>query len=143
MYELDPIKFEFLVALLLEDAGYSVKVTPASRDGGRDILAVLKIPFGEVLTIVDCKRFAAHRKIGPELVQRLLWVSDNHDRASNAMLVTTSSFTSGARLIEQEHRWRLKLQEYGDIHDWLSRFGKWRAHDTGSLWLPGDPQNGS
>src|SRR5206468_12002343 len=100
LYELDPIKFELLIARLLEDAGYSVKVTPATRDGGRDILAVLKIPYGEVLTIVDCKRFSAHRRIGPELVQRLLWVCDHHDKASNAMLVTTSSFTSGARIIE-------------------------------------------
>jgi hypothetical protein len=140
IYELHPIKFELLVARLLEDAGYKVRVTPATRDGGRDILAVLKIPFGEVLTIVDCKRFASHRKIGPELVQRLLWVSDNYDKASNAMLVTTSSFTSGARMIEQEYRWRLRLKEYGDIHEWLCQFGKWRPDGAGSLWLPDEPQ---
>ncbi len=139
LYDVDPIKFEFLIARLLEDAGYSVKVTPATRDGGRDILAVLKIPFGEVLTIVDCKRFAAHRTIGPDLVQRLLWVSDNRDKASNAMLVTTSSFTSGARKLEQEYRWRLQLKEYADIREWLRSFGKWHRRGDGDLWLPNTP----
>ena len=140
MYVLDPIKFEILVARLLEDAGYSVKITPPTRDGGRDILAILKIPYGEVLTIVDCKRFAPHRRIGSELVQRLLWVSDNHDKASNAMLVTTSSFTSGARLLEKEHRWRLRLKEYGDIHDWLGRFGTGGVDEKGALWVPPEPE---
>jgi restriction endonuclease Mrr len=139
LYEVDPIRFEHLIARLLENAGYSVKITPATRDGGRDILAVLKIPFGEVLTIVDCKRFAANRIIGPELVQRLLWVSDNRDRASNAMLVTTSSFTSGARKIEQEYRWRLQLKEYSDIREWLCGFGKWQQKSEGDVWVPNSP----
>jgi restriction system protein len=139
LYEVDPIKFEHLIARLLEDAGYSVKITPATRDGGRDILAVLEIPFGEILTIVDCKRFAANRTIGPELVQRLLWVSDNRDRASNAMLVTTSSFTSGARRLEQEYRWRLRLKEYSDIREWLRSFGKWQRSSEGDVWVPSVP----
>ena len=133
---LKPRQFEDLIARLLEDAGYEVKMTPETRDGGRDILAVLKIPFGEILTIVECKRFAERRKIGPEIIRQLLWVADRNDKASSALLATTSSFTAGARMIEHEHKWRLKLADFQDINVWLKKFGKWDKTAEGQLWRP-------
>lgn len=137
LHELSARKFEELIAHLLEKAGYEVELTPPSRDGGRDILAVLTLPVGSMLTVVECKRFARHRRIGPDIVHRLLWVADRHDNASHAMLATTSSFTSGARALQQKYRWRLSLRDYDGIQAWLRKYGEWTTSPRGTLWLPG------
>ncbi|WP_256206282.1 restriction endonuclease [Nitrosomonas oligotropha] len=133
---MDPYKFEEIVASILEDMGYSVHVTPRTRDGGRDILAVFKLPVGEILTVVDCKRYSSSRKIGPDLVQRLLWVAENNDRASRAMIATTTFFTSGAREIEDKYRWKLTLSDFDQISSWLTRYGCWKNDQESGLWVP-------
>jgi transcription antitermination factor NusG len=136
LYQIDPRKFEELVAELLRDMGYEVRLTPARADGGRDILAVFKVPAGEILTVVECKRYAADRHIGPDLVQRLLWVADQHDRASRAMLATTGFFSAGARNLERDYRWRLGLKDFDSISEWLGGYGHWHRGASSGLWLP-------
>ena len=49
IYELPPRKFEELVADLLVDLGYEVQLTPATHDGGKDILAQMATPIGKFL----------------------------------------------------------------------------------------------
>lgn len=61
LYTLDPRKFEELVAELLDREGFAVKITPPTRDGGRDILAYTNGKIGEHLYLVECKRYASHR----------------------------------------------------------------------------------
>lgn len=137
LYDIHPRKFEEIVAAIMEDMGYSVCVTPPTRDGGRDILAVLKLPIGETLTIVDCKRYSALHRIGPDVIQRLLWIADNNDKASRAMIATTSFFTSGARNIECEYKWRLTLSDFDQVSSWLTQYGHWKSDETSGLWVPG------
>jgi len=136
LYEISPYKFEELVAELLIDMGYSVHLTPPTRDGGRDILAVFKIPLGEILTIVDCKRYSLSQKIGPDIIQRLLWLADNKDKASRAMIATTTFFTSGAKDLAQEYKWRLTLSDFNDVNSWLKHYGNWKQDEKWGLWLP-------
>jgi transcription antitermination factor NusG len=136
LYEVDPRKFEELVAELLRDMGYDVRLTPSRADGGRDILAVFKVPAGEVLTIVECKRFAAERHIGPDLIQRLLWVADRYDKSSMAMLATTSFFSKGARNLERDFRWRLGLKDFDSLTEWLGGYGHWHQKSSAGIWLP-------
>jgi restriction system protein len=50
-------KYEELVAELLSDIGYDVELTPATRDGGKDILAYFKTDCGTFLCLVEAKRF--------------------------------------------------------------------------------------
>jgi len=136
LHKLNSFRFEILVAELLRDMGYDVHLTPRTRDGGRDILAVFKTPQAEFLIIVDCKRFALKRKIGPELVHRLLWVSDNYDKASYAIMATTTYFTSGAREIEKAFRWRLGLKDFDAVKGWVANYGKWTIRKSSGLWIP-------
>jgi len=42
LYDLSPRKFEELIASIMGDFGFDVELTPASRDGGRDIIAYLR-----------------------------------------------------------------------------------------------------
>lgn len=136
LYELPPSRFEELVAELLRNMGYNIYITPKTRDGGRDILTIFEIPTGQLLTVVECKRFSPDRKIGPEIVQRLLWVSEHQDRASRAMVATTSFFTSGARTLENQYKWKLSLKDFDGVCEWLNDYGKWASKSTGGIWIP-------
>ena len=116
--------------------GYEVELTPESRDGGRDILTVLKIPAGEVLTVVECKRYGKDKRVGIDLIQRLLWVAAENDRASRAMLVTSAYFTKGAWNIQRNYRWKLSLADFDELNNWLSQFGSWESTKNTGLWIP-------
>jgi DNA-directed RNA polymerase specialized sigma24 family protein/HJR/Mrr/RecB family endonuclease len=136
IYQLQPRNFEVLVAHLLIDMGYDVELTPPARDGGRDILAVLKVPAGKILTIVECKRYAPDHRVGVDIVERFLFTVER-DKASFGLIASTSSFTEGARALERQFRWRLGLRDFNVLKAWLDKYGCWTVSDGTGLWLPG------
>jgi HJR/Mrr/RecB family endonuclease len=93
-----PAKFEQITAdLLTRDGCTRTAVTGRSGDGGVDVRAVT--PAGHRL-VVQCKRYAAASRIGPDKIRELAAVA-THERAL-ALLVTTATFTDGAvRAAEQ------------------------------------------
>ena len=123
MYQLQPRKFEELIAELLADLGYDVELTPATRDGGKDILAQMTTPHGDVLCLVEVKKHRADRPVGVELVRQLYGTLVDAD-ATSAMLVTTSSFSSDARMFQQRHQFKLALKDYADIVRWIDGYNK-------------------
>jgi len=123
IYDLTPRKFEELLAELLADMGWEVELTKATRDGGKDILAYLDTEVGKMLCLVEAKRYREDRKIGVALVRSLYGTLYDH-RASSAMLVTTSSFTSGAKEFQQRYEYQLSLRDYGDLVQWIQNYKK-------------------
>ena len=120
--------FEYLVASLLEDTGFEeVAVTPGSRDGGVDIVAVRHNALGPLLYLVECKRYSRAHKVGVEPVRQLYAVK-NVMHASAAALVTTSFFTSGAKSFAQKVGYELALHDYDSLVSLLMNFG---AVDSG------------
>lgn len=71
---MDPRKFEELIAELLRAKGYEVELTPRTRDGGFDILAIKKGDLGSALTLVECKRYAETNKVDVGIVRGLYGV---------------------------------------------------------------------
>lgn len=136
MYDMDPRRFEQLIAHLMEDMGYEIELTPETHDGGRDILAVLKVPAGEILTIVECKRYRADRRVGIDIVERFLYTIDRKDNASCGLIATTSFFSEDALEREREHKWRLALKDFNSIKQWLANYGKWHLDSTSGIWVP-------
>jgi restriction system protein len=120
MHELTPRQFEEFVAELYERHGFKVELTPASRDGGVDLYAVRYDAFGSYLTVVDCKRYAPHRPVQVKLVRELYGAVQDKG-ASVGVLATTSSFTAGAKKLQERHRYRLALQDWFDLQDMLCR----------------------
>jgi restriction system protein len=116
-------QFEELVADLMQDKGFDVKLTPATRDGGADILATRKLGTGEELYLVDAKKYKKTRKIGVEKV-RTLYGLLTHRKATKAMLVTTTSFTKDARELEHDHKYQLTLSDYAEVALWIQNYGK-------------------
>lgn len=122
LHKLSPREFEILLADLLRDMGWDVELTKQTRDGGSDILAYLNTDIGRLLCLVEAKHYREDRKIGVDLV-RTLYGTLCDAQANSAMLVTSSSFTSDAKVFQQKHKYQLTLRDYADVVDWILKFG--------------------
>jgi restriction endonuclease Mrr len=121
MREIDPRKFEELIAELFRDKGYDVQLTPRSKDGGRDILVIERDDIGSALTLVECKRYAQNNKVGVDIIRGLYGVVCE-ERATRGLLATTSYFTSGAKAFRDKVPYRLGLADFDILREMLSQF---------------------
>ena len=123
MHHLEPRNFEELIAELLAREGLRVKLTPRSRDGGRDILAFADTPIGQHLYYVECKCYAPDNPIDVRFVRQLYGVVEA-DRVTAGLLVTTSRFTKDAKIFGEVVSSRLSLKEYSDVVSWLAKYSR-------------------
>jgi restriction endonuclease Mrr len=119
LYRLEPAHFEELVAELLHREGMEVQLTPKTRDGGRDVLALHNGSAGQHLYLVECKRYSPDRPIGVDLV-RSLYGAVEQERATAGLLVTTSRLTQDALDFATPIRYRLSFKEFDDLKRWLN-----------------------
>lgn len=122
IFNLSARQYEELVAELLKDMGYDVELTPATRDGGKDILAYFKTDCATFLCLVEAKRYRSDRRIGVELVRTLYGTLVDH-QANSAMMVTSSSFSKDASDFQKKHKYQLSLRDYTDLIDWIQNYG--------------------
>lgn len=111
MLWLDPRQFEEVIARFYERHGWEVKLTPASKDGGKDLIIVKQDEAGTRTCFVECKRYAPHRPVGVEIVRQLYGVVQK-DNATSGILMTTSRFTRGAVDEQRSIANRLQLHDY-------------------------------
>ena len=116
-----PREFEALIADILRDFGFDTELTPATRDGGRDIYAYIRNAITSFLMFVECKKWAPDRKVGIEIVQRVYGAA-KAGGAHKSMIVTTSLFTLLARDEHQRVSTEMDLKDYHDLKSWLQRY---------------------
>ena len=121
VFRLTPRQFEEVVADLLQDMDYDVTLTKQTNDGGADILAVKKTEVGDVLCLVDAKKYKESHKIGVGMVRTLLGTLEDY-RATSAMLATTSTYSPKAKAMQEKHQFRLSLKVYTDVVGWIQKF---------------------
>ncbi len=121
LHELDPRKFEELIASIMEDFGFDVELTKATRDGGRDIIANIKNAVTDFLAYVECKRYSPTNKVGVSIIREVAGVH-NLRRPSKSIIVTTSTFTKDAIKEASIMNDQIKLNDYFDLKNWLSRY---------------------
>lgn len=121
LFELNPRRFEELVAELLRAQGFESTLTPRTRDGGRDILAARSDALGSLLYLVECKRYARDRKVGVELVRAIHGVTQA-ERATKGVIVTTSSFTRGALAFASPLKYGIELRDFDALTSWLNSY---------------------
>lgn len=120
VHSIDPRKFEELVAELLNRSGLIARITPATRDGGRDILAFHETAVGSHLYLVECKRYRPDRPVAVSLVRQLYGVV-TQERATAGLLVTTSHFTTDALRFRETIRNQLTLKDYHQLAAWIRK----------------------
>lgn len=57
IFKLKPREFELLIEVLYEHIGYETKLTPATRDGGKDIITNIQREDGNEKVYVECKLY--------------------------------------------------------------------------------------
>lgn len=119
MYELEPRRFEELVARILEDQGCIVSLTKRTRDGGYDLLGRMKSGPSDLVFLAECKRYSPENKVGVEVVRGLYGVTEIQ-KANLGLVITTSSFTKDAQEEKLRIGPRIDLKEYSDLCNWLS-----------------------
>lgn len=127
LHKISPRKFEEVIAELLDDMGWDVELTPASKDGGKDILAVIHTDIGPILSLVEAKHYRPDRPVQVGLVKQLYGTFVDHG-ATNAMLVTSSRFTKGAKEFQSKHKYQITLKEYADLLDWIQKYKTRKDH---------------
>lgn len=98
-----------------------IELTPQSKDGGKDIIAALKTELGRFLCLIETKHYHPGRPVQVGLVKQLYGTFIDQG-ANSAMLVTSSTFTRGAREFQSKHEYHLSLREYWDVVDWIQNY---------------------
>lgn len=101
-WDLAPKEFEFIVAELYENMGYSVRLTQDSYDGGIDVHASKNEVSTKEKLVIQCKRYTQNNTVGVGDIRSLLGVVTD-TKATKGLLITTSSFSSEAIKFEKNN----------------------------------------
>jgi len=115
--EMDEYEFEHFVADLWELNGWDTTVTSGSSDQGIDII-VEKSGLFPQKGFIQVKRYAKENKIGPSAVQQYSSLRHQKDNVDFIIILTTSSFTSGAKRTADELN--IKLFDSSDLLNMIS-----------------------
>jgi hypothetical protein len=117
LFEFSPRQFEELVADIWRRFGYCVELTSHTTDGGRDIIAIKQAEVN-LRVLIECKRYSMANKVGVQVVRSLFGVKTD-EKATKAILATTSRFTSGAKDFFGRHIWELEPRDFDGVVDWV------------------------
>jgi Restriction endonuclease len=126
MREISPREFEEVVTEIFRAKNFEVGLTKRTNDGGKDIIAIHTDELGiKNKYFIECKRYSEDKKIGVALVRALQGVKNTKDGPNKTILVTTSTFTSGAKkFVEKEasSKWDITLADYETLIGWLNDY---------------------
>lgn len=117
IYKLSGREFEILVDGALRHQGFETELGPGSGDGGIDIKLLQRDPLGDILTMVQVKRYAPNRKIGLQAVQALYAAADV-EGVKNSLFVTSSSYLPGTKMWANRTSGRMTLAASDDVLRW-------------------------
>jgi len=114
--------FEEIVAELFWGFGYQVELTQKTRDGGRDIIAIKNAETIDKY-LIECKRPDVGNIIGIKPVRELFGVKQD-EKATKAILATTSYFSKDAHQFFERNKWELEPKDFNGIMDWINQYKK-------------------
>jgi HJR/Mrr/RecB family endonuclease len=119
LYQLHPRDFEEMVAELMREQGWEVKLTKQTRDQGVDIVALQYLGDSPYKAVIECKRNAPNRKVGVGILRGFQSVILTQ-QANKGIIFTSSYFSADAKQYQEHHLpYLLELKDYNDIIDWI------------------------
>lgn len=98
--QVDPYKFEELVATVWRLLGYQTDVKKKSGDRGIDITAIR--PNESNKTLIQVKRYTNKNKIGSGEVRKYATLYQQESNVDSVVIVTSSTFTDQAKQLAQD-----------------------------------------
>ncbi len=110
-------QFEILLAQTLQSNGFQVELGTGGNDRGIDLHLFQRDPLGDILTLVQAKRYKPSRKIDINAVAALHGVRDV-EQAQFGMFVTTSSYLPSAKKWAARTNGKILLKDSNDVISW-------------------------
>ena len=117
LYRLHWRDFEKLIAELMEAQGFQVEIGPGQGDGGIDLTLLQRDPIGDVLTLVQAKKYRPDRPIGLQAIQALHGAKEA-ECASGSMFITTSAYQPAAKRFASRQNVQMSLYVSDDVRQW-------------------------
>ncbi|HOY79680.1 MAG TPA: restriction endonuclease [Casimicrobium sp.] len=125
-------EFEILLARTFQAQGFMTELGPGRGDGGVDIRLLQRDPIGDILTLVQAKKYAPKNKIGLEAVAALSGIA-GVERAQRSLFVTTSSYQPAAKKFAARTSGALQLYTSSDVAEWCKTARDGIVKDKSSL----------
>jgi anti-anti-sigma regulatory factor len=109
--------FELLLEAVFKNNGFVTQVGPGRADGGIDLRLVHTDVCGDLITLVQAKKYRRDRSIRIEAVQAFTAVVEE-EKANRGLFVTTSRYLPSAKLFAERQRHRLTLADSVDVAKW-------------------------
>ncbi len=125
-------EFEIFLFRIFQNHGFKAILGPGQGDEGIDLRLWHEDPLGDVLTVVQAKKYAPHRSIDQTAVAALFGVSIIED-SDKALFVTTSNYQPVAKRFASRTSGVLELAGKEDIVNWCQRATRGVIEDKSSL----------
>lgn len=122
IYQIDPRKWEEIIAAAYHRQHFEVTLTPRSGDQGRDVIA-MREDVGSIRIFDQVKRYKPGHLVTLEEVHSMLGVLTAAGNVSKGVVTTTSAFASGIAKNEELARlipFRLELKDRDKLLPWLA-----------------------
>lgn len=116
--------FEELIAELFDGFGFDVELTQKTRDGGVDIIAI-KNDQVKMKYLIECKRPDPDNPVGIKPVRELFGVK-NDNKATKAILATTTYFSKEALMFFEKNKWELEPKDFSGILEWIEDYKRFK-----------------
>lgn len=110
-------EFEKLISSIFAARGWKTELGPGSGDQGVDLRVWQADPLGDLLTLVQVKRYAPHRPINLDAVAALE-THVSREGANRGLFITSSRFLPGVKKFATREKYRLQLAEPGELQQW-------------------------
>jgi Restriction endonuclease len=117
LHHLESRGFEYLLESIFRNHGYRTEIGPGWSDGGIDIRLYQSDAIGEIVTLVQAKRYKQKRAIRLEAVAALKALVDD-EKANRGLFVTTSGFLPSTQKFAQRQNRRIELASSADVSKW-------------------------
>jgi hypothetical protein len=110
-------EFEILLHRIFQNQGFQSELGPGRGDGGVDIRLLQRDPIGDVMTLVQAKKYALHRHIRLDAVAALHGIAAV-DGAQKSLFVTTSAYEPVAKRFAARTSGAMELATSQDVAQW-------------------------
>lgn len=127
--------FETLLFRVFQNHGFEAILGPGRGDEGVDLRLVQRAPLGDLLTVVQAKRYAPKRKVGQTEVAALYGVA-RLENAGKGLFVTTSTYAPVSQRWAERTNGYLELADAEDVVRWCAKATAGVIADKSSLVSP-------
>jgi len=113
-------KFENLLDVIFRNQGYITELGPGWNDKGVDLRLIQKDTVGQILTLVQAKRYKKENAIRLDAVKALTATVDKQN-ANRGLFVTTSRYLPGVEKWASEQPTKIVLAKSEDIAEWCRK----------------------